>query len=40
VVELSEAQLNQVSARIGEANAHYELLQDEANLDYQIGAMH
>jgi outer membrane protein len=40
VVELSEAQLNQVSAKIGEANAHYELLQDEAALDYQIGVMH
>ena len=40
VVELSQAQLNQVSAKIGAANAHYELLQDEAALDYQIGAMH
>jgi outer membrane protein len=40
VVELSEAQLNQVSADISEANAHYELLQDQASLDYQIGVMH
>ena len=40
VVELSEAQLNEVSAKIGEANAHYELLQDEAALDYQTGVMH
>jgi outer membrane protein len=40
VVELSEAQLNQVSAKISEANAHYELLQDEAQLDYQTGVSH
>jgi len=40
VVELSEAQLNQVSAKINEANAHYELLQDEADLDYQVGVIH
>jgi outer membrane protein len=40
VVELSEAQLNQVSANINRANAHYELLQDEASLDYQTGVRH
>jgi len=40
VVELSQAQLNEVAAQINEANAHYELLQDEASLDYQTGVTH
>jgi len=40
MVELSEAQLSLISARINLANAHYELLADQAALDYQTGVRH
>jgi outer membrane protein len=39
IVELSEAQLNLTSAQIAEANAQYEVYIQQANLNYQIGAM-
>jgi outer membrane protein len=40
IVELSEAQLNLTSAQIAEANARYGVFIQQADLDYQIGAMH
>jgi outer membrane protein len=39
IVELSEAQLNLTSAQISDTNARYNLLIQQANLDYQIGAV-
>ncbi|HEY1663518.1 MAG TPA: TolC family protein [Verrucomicrobiae bacterium] len=39
IVELSEAQLNLTSAQIAEANAQYGVYIQQANLDYQLGAM-
>lgn len=40
VVELSDAQLNLISAQITQANAHYQLLRQQADLNYQIGVLH
>jgi len=40
MVELSEAQLSLISARIALASAHYELLAQQATLDYQTGLRH
>jgi len=40
MVELSEAQLSLVSARIDLASAHYDLLAQQAALDYQTGVRH
>jgi outer membrane protein len=40
IVELSQAQLNQTSAQIADANARYNLLIQQANLDYQAGKLH
>lgn len=37
IVELSDAQLNLTSAQIAEANARYNVLIQQANLDYQMG---
>lgn len=37
IVELSDAQLDLTSAQIAEANARYNVLIQQANLDYQIG---
>jgi outer membrane protein len=37
IVELSDAQLNLTSAQISEANARYNVLIQQANLDYQTG---
>jgi outer membrane protein len=37
IVELSDAQLNLTSARISEANARYNVLIQQANLNYQTG---
>jgi outer membrane protein len=39
IVELSEAQLNLTSAQITNTNARYNLLIQQANLNYQIGAL-
>jgi len=39
IVELSEAQLNLTSAQIADANARYNVLIQQANLDYQTGAL-
>ena len=39
IVELSEAQLNLTSAQISEANARYNLLIQQSNLNYQVGAL-
>ena len=39
IVELSEAQLNLTSAQIAEANARYGVFVQQANLQYQIGAL-
>lgn len=39
IVELSDAQLNLTSAQISEANARYNVLIQQANLNYQIGAL-
>ena len=39
IVELSEAQLNLTSAQIANASARYNVLIQEANLNYQIGAL-
>jgi len=39
IVELSEAQLNLTSAQIAEANARYGVFIQQANLQYQIGAL-
>jgi outer membrane protein len=40
MVELTEAQLSLISAQIAQANAHYDLLAQQANLDYQVGERH
>ncbi len=40
IVELSEAQLNLTSAQIAEANARYNVFIQQANVTYQIGALH
>ncbi|MGC1377526.1 MAG: TolC family protein [Anaerolineales bacterium] len=40
IVELSQAQLSLTSAEIANTNARYDLLIQQANLDYQIGALH
>ncbi|HVU08844.1 MAG TPA: TolC family protein [Verrucomicrobiae bacterium] len=40
IVELSQAQLSLISAQIAEANARYNVLIEQANLDYEIGALH
>jgi outer membrane protein len=39
IVELSQAQLNLTSAQIANTNARYDVLIQEANLNYQIGAL-
>lgn len=39
IVDLSEAQLEFTSAQIEEANARYDVLIQEANLNYQIGGL-
>lgn len=39
IVELSDAQLNLTSAQIAEANARYNILIQQANLDYQTGML-
>jgi outer membrane protein len=39
IVELSQAQLELTSAQIAETNAHFDVLVQQANLNYQIGAM-
>ncbi len=40
IVELSQAQLSLTAAQIAEANARFNVLIQQANLDYQIGALH
>jgi outer membrane protein len=40
MVELTDAQLSLISAQIARANAHYDLLVQQANLDYQTGRLH
>jgi outer membrane protein len=40
IVELSQAQLSLTSAQIADANARYNVLIQQANLDYQTGALH
>jgi len=40
IVELSQAQLSLTSAQIANANARYDLLIQQANLDYQAGILH
>jgi outer membrane protein len=40
IVELSQAQLNLTSAQITNSNARYNLLIQQANLDYQVGSLH
>ena len=40
IVELSQAQLSLTSAQIIDANARYNVLIQQANLDYQTGALH
>ena len=39
IVELSQAQLSLTSAQIADTNARYDVLIQEANLNYQIGVM-
>jgi outer membrane protein len=39
IVELSEAQLNLTSAQIAEANARYNVLIQQANLNYETGSL-
>ena len=39
IVELSQAQLSLTSAQIAEANARYNVLIQQANLNYQVGAL-
>ena len=39
IVELSDAQLNLTSAQITDANARYNVLIQQSNLSYQIGAL-
>jgi outer membrane protein len=40
IVELTDAQLSLISAQIAQANAHYDLLAQQADLDYQTGTLH
>jgi outer membrane protein len=40
IVELSQAQLSFTSAQIANTNARYDVLIQQANLDYQTGALH
>ena len=40
IVELSQAQLSLTAAQIADANARYNVLIQQANLDYQTGALH
>ncbi len=40
IVELSQAQLSLTSAQIANANARYNLFIQQANLEYQTGALH
>jgi outer membrane protein len=40
IVELSQAQLSFISAQIANTNARYDVLIEQANLDYQTGALH
>ena len=40
IVELSQAQLNLTSAQIANTNARYDVLVQQANLDYQTGRLH
>jgi outer membrane protein len=40
IVELSQAQLSLTSAQIANTNARYDVLIQQANLDYQTGALH
>lgn len=40
IVELSEAQLNLTSAQIANTGARYQVLMQQANLDYQTGLIH
>jgi outer membrane protein len=40
IVELSQAQLSLTSAEIAETNARFEVLMQQANLDYQVGMLH
>jgi outer membrane protein len=39
IVELSQAQLSLTSAQIANTNARYDVLIQEANLNFQIGAL-
>ena len=39
IVELSDAQLNLTQAQIAEANARYNVLIQQANLNYQMGVI-
>jgi outer membrane protein len=39
IVELSQAQLNLTSAQIADASARYNVLIQQAELDYEIGAL-
>jgi outer membrane protein len=40
IVELSQAQLSLTSAQISDTNARYNVLIQQANLDYQTGSLH
>jgi outer membrane protein len=40
IVELSQAQLSLTSAQIASSNARYEVLIQQAGLDYETGALH
>ncbi|MGB7748654.1 MAG: TolC family protein [Verrucomicrobiia bacterium] len=40
IVELSQAQLNLISAQIANTTARYDVLIQQANLDYQTGVLH
>ncbi len=40
IVELSQAQLSLTSAQITDANARYNVLIQQASLNYEIGALH
>ncbi len=40
IVELSQAQLSLTSAQIANTNARYDVLVQQANLDYQTGVLH
>ena len=39
IVELSQAQLELTSAQIASANARYDVLIQQSDLDYQLGAL-